>query len=735
MRSIYVLIILLFSSLASLTAQNCGCTINQVENNTVSPCDYTIGAIVEVTTAQEFRDAIYQANNSGGNMTILLADNTYEVASAESYPYLTASNVVIRSKSGNRDAVILTGGGMRDLGPDRTENGIYAVGNNITIADLTIKDVGNHAIAVTGDNLFVHNVKMQNIYQQMLKGNATGGGADKGTVQCSIFEYTAGIGPQFYLGGIDVHQADNWRVNDNIFKGIASPDYQLVAEHAVHFWRNSSNNIVERNVMINCDRGVGFGLGEQFGNGNSGGIIRNNMIFNDGSNPNNDVGIGLEQSPGTKVYNNTIYITYQNAIEFRFGETSDVDIANNLTNKSITWRRDNGALPFPGTSNYLNAQSNWFENANSGNLRLTSNYSEVVDQGIYLNDVVEDIYQTDRRQGNATDIGAHEFLTEVDPPNYGIDIYVTAKGNCGTEQMQLLINGNVVETWFNISTTENLYRYTYEGGTVNNVQVAFINDLFGACDYNLFVNNIEVDGTIYETEDVATREGCGSADWLWCNGYFQFNTGDNNDDNNNISKTIIVKARGNCGFEEMQLSINGNVVQTWTYINIEERWYEYTYEGEAINNVQVSFTNDLFGECDYNLYVNNITIDGTVYETENEATREGCGSGDWLWCNGTFSFNNLNLKTELSMLNTEADIKLNPNPLTGRTLNINFGNLKDITKVDISIFSTDGKLVYNTSVITNKIVQINDLPDLTKGLYVVRAAANNFQKHAKLLIE
>lgn len=128
-----------------LIAQNCGCTIAQVESNTVASCNITIGTIVNVSSAAQFSNAISQANNSGGNMTILIADGTYEVASTSSYPYLTASNVVIRSQSGNRDAVVLTGGGMRDVYPN-TENGIYAVGNNITIADLTIKEVGNHPI-------------------------------------------------------------------------------------------------------------------------------------------------------------------------------------------------------------------------------------------------------------------------------------------------------------------------------------------------------------------------------------------------------------------------------------------------------------------------------------------------------------------------------------------------------------------------------------------------------------
>lgn len=400
--------ILLCSILNITIAQNCNCTISQIENNTVAPCDLTIGTIVNVNSVQQFKNAISQANNNGGNMTILIADGTYEVASTASYPYLTASNVVIRSASGNRDAVVLTGGGMRDVLPD-TENGIYAVGNNVTIADLTIKEVGNHAIQVIGDNLFVHNVKIQNTREQMLKGTGGGDGADNGIVQCCLFEYTAGIGPQFYIGGIDVHKGDNWMVNDNIFKNIASPS-EFTAEHAVHFWRTGSNNTVERNVIINCDRGIGFGLGNDVDNGIVGGIIRNNMIYNDGNHPFDDVGIGLEHSPDTKVYNNTIYLAaYPRAIEYRWAATTNVQITNNLTNQSITSRNGGQATL---TTNYTNAASSWFVNPSLGDLRLNTNNTTVVNQGTSLSEVAGDIDQTPRPQGAAFDIGAYEYVEE-----------------------------------------------------------------------------------------------------------------------------------------------------------------------------------------------------------------------------------------------------------------------------------------------------------------------------------
>src|SRR6187551_1644586 len=137
--------LLLCMSSTFIVAQPCSCTVFEVQANTVSPCELITGEVVNVNSATTFRNAINQANANGGNMTILIADGSYEIASPVSYPYITASHLVIRSASGNRDNVILHGEGMKDVAPN-TEDGLHVAGDNVTIADLTIKDVGNHGI-------------------------------------------------------------------------------------------------------------------------------------------------------------------------------------------------------------------------------------------------------------------------------------------------------------------------------------------------------------------------------------------------------------------------------------------------------------------------------------------------------------------------------------------------------------------------------------------------------------
>ena len=388
-------------------AQTCDCSIEQVQENTVASCEIVIGEITTVSSVSEFKSAIQAANQSGGNMTILIEDGTYSIASTASYPYITASNLVIRSVSGNRDNVILTGQGMQDVAPN-TEIGLYLVGDNITVADLTIRGVGNHGIAMNSDNHFIHNVRIQDTYEQMIKGNSVGGENDNIVIQCSLFEYTAGIGPQWYIGGLDIHAGTNCLIRDNVFLDIASPS-QSVAEHAVHFWDNSEGNIVERNVIVGCDRGIGFGLGSS---PNEGGIIRNNMIVNAGTDPFNDVGIGLETSPNTQVYNNTIHIAYQNAIEYRFEATNGVLITNNLTNRSIKSRNGGKATLL---TNYEDGLTDWYQDAAAGDLRLKESQILTVDAGSDLDGLCdEDIDQLARPQGGLYDIGAHEYFVLAD---------------------------------------------------------------------------------------------------------------------------------------------------------------------------------------------------------------------------------------------------------------------------------------------------------------------------------
>lgn len=364
-------------------------------NCTLTPLPAPTTATVTVSTAAELVNAVQQANNSG-NLTIFLEDGTY---SLEQMLWISGNNVTFRSRSGNRDAVIIRGQGMYG-GVSHIFN---VPGDNFTLADMTIGWVANHGVQIhsDSDNPVIHNVRFVDTGEQMLKVSFRSGdstSSENGLVEWCLFEYSAGVGPQYYIGGVDAHQAHNWIIRNNVFRHIRSPESAL-AEHAIHFWSESQDTLVEHNIIINCDRGIGFGMGNQ---GHIGGMIRNNMVHTT-----RDVGIGLENSSSTTVYNNSVFTeNYMNSIEYRFAGTQGVSIINNLTNASVTSRE--GGTGNVAT-NVTNAQASWFANASNGDLHLATAEPTVVDQGQALAEVAQDIDCEMRPKGNGYDIGADEL--------------------------------------------------------------------------------------------------------------------------------------------------------------------------------------------------------------------------------------------------------------------------------------------------------------------------------------
>lgn len=374
------------------------------------------GETIIVSTMAELQNAITTANSLGGNTTILVQDGTYTLSNTLN---VNTPNVTIAGQSGDRTKVIIQGDAMS--ADARIKNLIRVAAKNFTISDLTLQKSGWHLLQIAGetdaDNTVVRNIIFRDAYEQMLKGsidqNNYNNTADNGLIENSLFEYTAGIGPQYYIGGIDIHGGKNWIVKNNVFRSIISPS-QTVAEHAIHFWNHAADMVVEKNTIINCDRAIGFGLD---GRGASGGIIRNNMIYHAASTGQfADVSIYLVESPGTQIYNNTIFMenSYPRSIEYRFTSTSDVLIVNNLTNKPITAR--DGATGTVG-SNVTTASSSWFVNPTQGNLHLTTANSNIVDAGQVVVELTEDFDSNQRPQGGGIDIGADEWLINHSAPN------------------------------------------------------------------------------------------------------------------------------------------------------------------------------------------------------------------------------------------------------------------------------------------------------------------------------
>lgn len=383
-----------------------------------------------VGTVSELVDAVKQANRTGGNRVILIKDGEY-ILSGMLHVY--TDNITLRSLSGNRDAVVLKGRGMNG-----SVSHVFLISaSNFIVSDITLGWVANHGIQVQGeqdaDAPLIHNVRFVDTREQMLKvsfGSLNSPGSDNGIVEWSLFEYSAGIGPQYYIGGIDAHQAHNWIVRNNEFRHIRSPQTTL-AEHAIHFWSDARHTLVDNNVIVNCDRGIGFGMNDQT---HVGGIIRNNMVHTT-----RDVGIILENSSDTLVYNNTVFTeNYFNSIEYRFSGTHGGEIVNNLTNRAISSRSGGTA---DVRSNVTSAQSNWFVNATQGDLHLVSPVPAVVDQGETLSAVKNDFDGDSRPQGAGYELGADE-IGGVQPARYTLTLTLDGEG---TGQVRIQPSGIVCD--------------------------------------------------------------------------------------------------------------------------------------------------------------------------------------------------------------------------------------------------------------------------------------------------
>ncbi len=379
---------------------------NSDTNPTTSSYQYS-GQEVFVSTANELEQAVANANSNGGSVQIILSDGTYTISDTL---YVNADDVVLRSQSGNRELVIIEGDEMSSSA--NVGNLIRVAGENFILDGITLQKARYHLIQFAGEDggtsPIVRNCVLQDSFEQLIKITGNDNNivtSNDGLIENCLFRYTAGIGPQFYIGGIDAHHAKNWTVRNNVFRDIASPS-QFVAEHAVHFWDGSADNIVENNIIIDCDRGVGFGLRQSGNLSNTGGIIRNNFVYHSGKANHTfaDVGIALDESSDSLVYNNTVILKsgFSWNIEIRFPESTGNQVFNNLTNGTILERSGATATI---NNNITDIDDDIFTALEDGDLHLNAAVIGIVDAGTN----VADLSDLDGEPRVNNDIGADEF--------------------------------------------------------------------------------------------------------------------------------------------------------------------------------------------------------------------------------------------------------------------------------------------------------------------------------------
>jgi len=348
-------------------------------------------------------DLLDRASNAASGTTILIEPGIYNLEDSihivepgiynlEDSIHIVNDGITLRSSTGSRGDVILDGGGML-TGPTHV---ILIEADDVTIADLTIRNGGEHGVSINGsDRPMLYNLHILDTGYQLVKVNPIGDGSHDGTLACSRLEYTT-TSPEEYTNGISAHDAHNWIVRDNQWYRIRTPENTPAP--TILFWSGSSNTIVERNLLVDCYQGIAFGNSSHGEGDHSGGIVRNNFIY--ASQPHDSV-IEMVHASGWLVAYNTVLLLNPDGVtwgmEARYEDTTGT-FAYNLTNAGAT---SNG--------NMTNLQVEWLRNPAKGDLHLKSLNIPPVDAALPVPDVLMDIDGEPRPQDGAPDVGADEY--------------------------------------------------------------------------------------------------------------------------------------------------------------------------------------------------------------------------------------------------------------------------------------------------------------------------------------
>lgn len=374
-------------------------------------------AEVPVKNSAELTAAV--ANAKPGD-TIVLAAGTYQLGTTYcNSPGTAAAPIVVKSAEPLASTIEFNG-----------VEGFAVTGANWQFEGLDIKGVCandsdcEHAFHVTGaaENFVLRTSRVVDFNAQLKVNAAQINGVwtipHRGLVEGNeIFDARA-RNTDNPTTKLDIDTGDGWIVRANTIRDFQKGAGDQTSYGA--FMKSGGNGgLFERNLVIcslNTTDGVRVGL--SFGGGGTdarycapafdaatpcdvehkGGTMRNNIIVNC-----TDVGIYLNRSQNTKIFNNTLIAT--SGVDFRFDTTSGVATANVVS--SQIRMRDGGT--FTGTDNIMNVSDNDFAamylDPLKGDLRKKGDLSKLIGKGTSL--VVTDDY-CGRARIDTPDLGALE---------------------------------------------------------------------------------------------------------------------------------------------------------------------------------------------------------------------------------------------------------------------------------------------------------------------------------------
>jgi len=378
----------------------------------------------EVDSVKALNAAIKEAQEGD---EIVIAKGEYQL---NRWLPVKAPKLTIRGATGDRDDVVLIGGGMNKDGGVKEMFNLRASG--ITIRDLTIRDCYWNGIQVQGvpevDDISIINVKSIDIGQRHIKasGHKKKGGHRPGRnllierVHMIQTKGKHGTDNDDYIGGMDLMMEEDVVVRDCVFENIRGRTGG--GRGGIFMWQGIVNPTIERNVFIRCDRGIALGNPGTVkpelpteGYHVRGGVVRNNTIIRG-----KYIALEFASVKDVLVANNTIYsekADYFRTLHFidakggkpvsgtrLVGNLIRGRVLDNTKAKGSGWEIVDGIHDPKGDV----ITADWFVDLKAGDLHLTEQATGAIDQGPVVEAVSVDM-DNHPRPAEQRDIGADEF--------------------------------------------------------------------------------------------------------------------------------------------------------------------------------------------------------------------------------------------------------------------------------------------------------------------------------------
>lgn len=399
----------------------CGLTLpNQLDLSWVPQApvlEFHESRIIEVSSVDELFNAVGAVKPGE---SIVLGDGIYYLPR---YLEITTDRVVLRSASRDRNAVILDG--------SKSQHGEligFRSCTGVTVADLTIQNIKWNGFKINSDDnvqqLTIYNCVIHNIWERGVKSvrvpeiDRERIRPKKVKIQYCLFyndrpkqfsdddKDTPDTFDGNYIGGIDTMFAKEWTISDNVFVGIQGRTRE--GRGCVFMWHHAEDCVIERNVIIDCDVGIALGNSSGIGDGQSSIhatnlIVRNNFVVRTP-----ESGIVADYTHNCQLINNTIYdpTNRMNRLIRIVHANRGLMVSNNLLSGPGMSNETDDEVQF--MNNMIGNYTKYFVNPNQGNLHLLSNWSELVDSGVSLPSLTDDIDRQPR--DHAVDIGADEWI-------------------------------------------------------------------------------------------------------------------------------------------------------------------------------------------------------------------------------------------------------------------------------------------------------------------------------------